>query len=64
MNTKLKEKRIEQNLTQIELAKKIHMPYESLKNYELERRFPKYKSAKRIAEALGVPIQEIFQEYE
>lgn len=46
-------------MTQTELAKKLGIPYQSIGQWEKDRRKPKLETLQRIAEALGVPILDL-----
>lgn len=56
----IKKKRQEQNLTQSELAKMVHLSQGTLAQYETGRRVPKVETVKRFAAALDVPWTDLY----
>lgn len=55
---KLKEKRVEANLTQVQLAEKISVTARTIQNYELGTRKPtKYATVEQLAAALGTTAE-------
>lgn len=56
---KLKNLRIRAGLTQDELAKKLNASKQSISRYENSTREPNIKTAKRIADALGVSLESL-----
>ena len=58
---KLKEKRVEANLTQVQLAEKISVTARTIQNYELGTRKPtKYAIVEQLAAALGTTAEYLF----
>ena len=56
----IKEKRLEQNLTQSELAEMVHLSQGTLAQYETGRRVPKVETVKRFAAALDIPWTDLY----
>ena len=55
---RLKEKRLEANLTQVQLAEKISVTARTIKNYELGTRKPtKFEVVEKLAEALNTTAE-------
>lgn len=57
---KLKIKRIEKDLSQIELAKRIGVTNQSISDYETGRVNPSYSTMKKIAKELDSTVDELF----
>ena len=58
---KLKEKRVEANLTQVQLAEKISVTARTIQNYELGTRKPtKYAIVEQLAAALNTTAEYLF----
>ena len=55
----LKKIRKEKGLTREELADKINMSWESIKNYEMNRREPKISECATLAKALGCTMSDL-----
>ena len=60
MYTKLKKRREERGLTQVEIAKKAGISWRAYQTYEAGGRIPKADTAKLIAEALDSTVEELF----
>jgi len=60
MNLKLKFKRIEKGLTQIQLAELIGATNQTISEYERGRVKPSYDNMVKISKALETPVQELF----
>lgn len=60
MNTKLKNTRHQKGLTQAEVAKKARITSTGYSRYENGQRTPRVDVAKRIANALGSTVDELF----
>lgn len=58
---KVKLLRITQNMTQDALADAAGITKASLSNYERNKRCPQYPAAEAIANALGVPVSELYE---
>lgn len=58
---KIKQKRKEAEMTQVELSSKSLIPLSSIKQYESGARNPKFETLTKIAEALGVNIYELIE---
>lgn len=54
MSNKIKQVREERNLSLNELSEKVGIPYQSLRNYEIEKREPKIEVWKKLADVLEV----------
>ncbi len=52
----IKEARKKAGMTQLELAKKLNIPFQSVSQWERDIRKPKYETLERISSALGVPV--------
>lgn len=61
LKTKIVEFRREQNITQVDLADKVGVQRETIVRLEREQYNPSLKLAYDIANAFGVPIEEVFQ---
>lgn len=59
-NSKLKEKRQKAGLTQVEVAKQAKITETSYQRIEYGTQTPSLKTAKRIANALGSTVDELF----
>ncbi len=60
LSDELKRCRIEQGMTQAELAKKLSVSQNTISQYERGGRFPSVKKISAISKILGVPIEKIF----
>lgn len=60
MNTKLKNTRRQKGLTQAEVAKRAGITVTGYSRYENGQRTPRVDVAKRIANALGSTVDELF----
>ena len=58
---KVKQLRVTQNMTQDALADAAGITKASLSNYERNKRCPQYPAAEAIANALGVPVSELYE---
>jgi len=58
--TPMKRLRLERDLTLKELAQRTAISVWSLSMYEAEKQIPSVRRAQRIAEALGVPVEQVF----
>jgi DNA-binding XRE family transcriptional regulator len=58
--TKLKKRREERGLTQVEIAKKAGISWRAYQTYEAGDRIPKADTAKLIAKALDSTVEELF----
>lgn len=56
----IKKKRLEQNLTQSDLAEMVHISQGTLAQYETGRRVPKVDTVKRFAAALDIPWTDLY----
>lgn len=56
---KLKDKRIEKNLTLKQLAELVGTTYQAISHYETGRRFPKKEILCKLAEVLGCYIDDL-----
>ncbi len=61
---KVKQLRVTQNMTQDALANVAGITKASLSNYERGKRCPGYPAAEAIANALGVPVSELYEKNE
>lgn len=61
LKTKIVEFRREQNITQVDLADKVGVQRETIVRLERGQYNPSLKLAYDIANAFGVPIEEVFQ---
>lgn len=61
---RIKAARKKAGMTQMELADKLGIPYQSISQWERDTRNPKYDSLQRIAAALGVDWTELVPEKE
>ena len=61
LKTKIIEFRREQNITQVDLADKVGVQRETIVRLERGQYNPSLKLAYDIANAFGVPIEEVFQ---
>lgn len=61
MYVNLKRERERQGKTQREIAKAAELSVRGYQNYELGNRVPSVETAKKIAQALGTPIEELFK---
>jgi transcriptional regulator with XRE-family HTH domain len=59
MGNRLKQLRQQKGMSQAELAKAAGVPFGSLRNWEYGRRTPLLDAAARIAQALGVTLDEL-----
>jgi transcriptional regulator with XRE-family HTH domain len=57
----LKMRRLDVDMTQAELAKKANVTESSISYYESGDRAPTIKTAKKLAEALGITLNELFE---
>ena len=64
IGTKIREMRKENNLTQIELARKVGMSVNSIRLYEAGKRLPSIEVRINIAEAMGFDSYELMTEQE
>lgn len=62
-NGSLKKLRLEKGLTQKQLADAVGLSTHMVHRYEVMRNIPTEKTAKKIAEFLGVNVEKIFPEY-
>lgn len=53
--------RVNKKLSQAELAKKIHVTQQFIQQLESGKRTPSLKVAKRLAEALGVTVDDLIK---
>ena len=60
MYTKLKKRREERGLTQVEISKKAGISWRAYQTYEAGDRIPKADTAKLIAKALDSTVEELF----
>ena len=60
MYTKLKKRREERGLTQVEIAKKAGISWRAYQTYEAGDRIPKADTAKLLAKALDSTVEELF----
>lgn len=60
MYTKLKKRREERGLTQVEIAKKAGISWRAYQTHEAGDRIPKADTAKLIAKALDSTVEELF----
>lgn len=60
MNLKLKFRRIEKGLTQMELAEKIGATNQTISEYERGKTTPSYGNMVKLSKVLGVSVQELF----
>lgn len=60
LNEKIKTIRTQKNMTQKELAEKIGIAVNSVSRYETGERIPTYKMIEKIAQALNVSIEDLF----
>ena len=60
MYTKLKKRREERGLTQVEIAKKAGISWRAYQTYEAGDRIPKADTAKLVAKALDSTVEELF----
>ena len=58
---KIKKKRKEANMTQVELSNESFIPLSSIKQYESGARNPKFETLDRIANALGANVYEFIE---
>lgn len=56
---KLKERRIQQAMTQEQLAELVGVTYQAISHYESGRRFPNRETLLKIAKALNCTVDEI-----
>ncbi len=61
MYANLKLERERQGKTQREIAQAAELSVRGYQNYELGNRVPSVETAKKIAQALGAPIEELFK---
>lgn len=61
MYATLKHERERQGKTQREIAQAAELSVRGYQNYELGNRVPSVETAKKIAQALGAPIEELFK---
>lgn len=52
----IREARKKAGLTQVQLAKKLGVPYQSIGQWETGKRNPKYETLERIASAIGIHV--------
>jgi len=60
MNEALRKARLDAKLTQFQVAELAGITYRSYQNYEYNQRLPDVIAGQQVANALGVPIGEIF----
>ncbi len=60
LNNRLKEKRDEQGLTQVQVSDKAKVTERGYQDYEYGKREPKVRTAIRIAKALNSTVEELF----
>jgi len=57
----LKEIRLNKRITQVELAKRVGIRQQTISHYETGRAKPSLDVAVKLAKALGVSVEEIYQ---
>jgi len=57
----LKEIRLKKGITQVELAKHVGISQQTISHYETGRAKPSLDVAVKLAKALGVSVEEIYQ---
>ena len=58
----IKKLREEQGITQVHVAKKLEIPYQTYNNYENGKRTPRPELLLAISKVLNVPIEKFFEE--
>ena len=58
---RIREARMRAGLTQADLARKLGISYQSIGQWERNGRNPKYETMQKIAEALGLTMNDLFE---
>ena len=59
---RIKEARKNADMTQMELAQKLNIPFQSVSQWERDVRKPKMETLSRVADALGIQLWELSED--